>query len=112
MKRSALQNKFAREDREARLEFLKAAMQHEAGRTFLWWLLQIGKFGSQPFAQNALTMSFGCGEMNVGCQILAELVEAVPSGLPTLMTEQAEIARTRREKLASAKEDSSEETEG
>jgi hypothetical protein len=43
------------------------------GRRFLWWLLQVGKVGTQPFTTNALTMSFNCGELNVGNTILGRI---------------------------------------
>lgn len=43
------------------------------GRRFLWWLLQVGKVGTQPFAANALNMSFNCGELNVGNAILSRI---------------------------------------
>lgn len=43
------------------------------GRKFLWWLLQVGKVGTQPFAANALNMSFNCGELNVGNTILSRI---------------------------------------
>lgn len=43
------------------------------GRRFLWWLLQVGKVGTQPFAANALNMSFNCGELNVGNTILGRI---------------------------------------
>lgn len=49
------------------------------GRRFLWWLLQVGKVGTQPFAANALNMSFNCGELNVGNTILARIATVNPA---------------------------------
>lgn len=105
MKRSALERKFLDEDRNARLEFIRAAMTTREGRFFMWWLLQIGKYGVNPFASNALTMSFGCGEMNVGAQILEEILTAVPTGFPDMMIEQKELRELRDSKLSQTSEE-------
>ena len=54
-------------------EAIRALFQHQSTRRLLWWLLQIGRFGTQPFARNALDTAFACGELNVG-QKLADRI--------------------------------------
>lgn len=67
------------------------------GQDFLWWLLRIGKVGLQPFAVDPAVTAFACGELNVGQQILARLIEVNPEGyLRILATQRSdEDARTR-----------------
>lgn len=57
------------------------------GREYLWWLLAITKVNANPFAGNALTTSFACGEMNVGQQILAHILEVNPAGYVQMLKE-------------------------
>jgi hypothetical protein len=54
------------------------------GQKFLWWLLQIGKWGTNPFAVEPTIMAFQVGEMNVGSAILARLIEVNPLGFAQL----------------------------
>lgn len=84
------------------------------GRHYLWWLLRIGRVGSQPFTNNALATSFGCGELNVGQQILAHIIEVDPAGYALMIQEKAnderewrELAKTRNTELASNADDES-----
>lgn len=58
---------------------LRECMRSPSGRKFLWWLLEIGKVGLQPFTSNALNTAFQCGELNVGNQILAKILEVDPA---------------------------------
>lgn len=57
------------------------------GREFIWWLLQIGKYGAQPFAIEPTVMAFACGELNVGQQIFAAVIEASPGGFLRMQQE-------------------------
>lgn len=109
MKRSELERKFLNEDRDARLEFIRAAMGTREGRIFFWWLLSIGKYGVNPFSHDALAMAFGCGEQNVGQQILGEMLVAVPTSFPDMMLEQYQLQELRDVKLAQMKEEPSDE---
>lgn len=78
----------AAEDRALRSLFATAD-----GRQFLWWLLEVGKFGVQPFAgQDALT-NFQCGEFNVGQRIFGRIVETEPAGYFQMMKDQADNER-------------------
>ena len=93
------------EDEQERLSVIQALMQHAGGRRFLWWLLQVGKaINNQPFASNALVMSFGCGEQQVGNQILAEIINADADGFADLMKEMNRDRRERDNRLAAARE--------
>lgn len=69
---------------------IKANISTPVGRRFLWWLLQIGKVNTQPFATNALLMGFNSGELNVGNQILARITEVAPDGYLLMMKENAD----------------------
>src|SRR5690606_41749848 len=62
---------------------------------FLWFLLEITKVGRQPFTANALTTSFCCGELNIGQQIVAQIIEADPAGYVRLLEEKHNGRRTR-----------------
>ena len=64
-----------------------ALFQHQHGRRFLWWLLEIGRVGGQPFTQNSLLTAFNCGELNVGQRILDRLLTVSPDGYVSLMKE-------------------------
>lgn len=57
------------------------------GRSFLWRLLQVGKWGIQPFAGEPHHTAFSCGELNVGQQIFALIASVAPDGLLLMMKE-------------------------
>ncbi len=65
------------------------------GRRFLWWLLEIGQIGNQPFVPNALSTSFNCGQLNVGQQVLARLIDVDAAGYVQMQKEQADERRDR-----------------
>lgn len=79
-----------------------ALLQHAGGRRLLWWLLRVGKIGTQPFGGNALQTAFACGELNVGNQILDRITSVSPEGYVNMMKEQADEHRTRTDALANA----------
>ncbi len=66
---------------------VSALLTHREGRKYLWWLLEIGRIGQQPFTSNALTTSFNCGELNVGQQILSRIIEVNPAGYVQMQKE-------------------------
>lgn len=67
--------------------FIRDMLARPDGREFIWWLLQIGKFGTQPFATDSNLTAFGCGELNVGQQIFAAVIEADPAGFLRMQQE-------------------------
>jgi hypothetical protein len=97
-----------KEARKALREQDKLAQLHEAqitkaiaacaatreGRLFLWWLLSIGQVGQQPFTANALNTAFNCGELNVGNQILARLIDVDPAIYVRMQQENLNDGRT------------------
>lgn len=69
------------------------------GRKFLWWLLEIGRVGLQPYANNALNTAFNCGEMNVGQRILDRIISVSPEGYLTMMKENSDEVKERDAQL-------------
>lgn len=96
MNEERLKRRWQTEDEDAINAALGALFQHEHGRKLLWWLLRIGRVGTQPFANNALNTSFNCGELNVGQQILDRITSVSPEGYVNMMKEMAD-ERTRRD---------------
>ncbi len=104
--RQKAEHRHAAEDEEARQRVFAALLQHDDGKVFLWWLLSIGRaIGSQPYTNNALATSFNCGQLDVGNQILAELIDSTDSGFADLMKEMHSVRRQRDAELAAARTD-------
>lgn len=95
-----LQHKWLSHDREQVDKALSSLLVTSEGRKYLWWLLEIGRVGQQPFTANALTMSFNCGELNVGQQVLDRIIQVDPAGYVRMMQEQADERRDRDNQLA------------
>lgn len=95
MNENTIKRRWAREDEAAIDEAIIALLKHRQGRKFLWWLLQLGGVGLQPYANNALQTSFNCGTLNVGNQILEQLLRTMPEGYIEMMKENADERRTR-----------------
>lgn len=75
------------------------------GRDYLWWLLQIGRVNTQPFAPNALNTAFNCGELNVGNQILAHIISVDPAGYVRMQQEKADAERSDADRTNAADAD-------
>jgi hypothetical protein len=91
-----LRERWKQEDETAVNAAFDALLKHTHGRKLLWWLLQIGQVGRQPFANNALQTAFTCGELNVGQQVLDKITSVSPEGYLAMMKEMAD-ERTRRD---------------
>jgi hypothetical protein len=77
--------------RKSRLDdFVKAAFTTQQGREYFYFLLEISGIGKNPFTANALTTSFSCGELNVGQQIQAHIIEVAPDGYLQMLKEREE----------------------
>lgn len=87
MKPEKLKEKWAEQDELEINAAVSALFEHGHGRRLLWWLLQVGKVGVQPFAQNSLITAFSCGELNVGQRILDRMLQVSPDGYVNLMKE-------------------------
>ena len=96
MNPETLKRRWQEEDEQAISAAIDALTKHEHGRKLLWWLLQIGRVGEQPFNGNALQTSFACGELNVGQRILDRVTFVSPEGYLTMMKESAD-ERNRRD---------------
>lgn len=68
---------------------ISACLNTSNGRRLLWWILELGHINQQPFTSNALSTAFQCGELNVGNQVLARIMEVNPDGYLTMMKEKA-----------------------
>ena len=81
-----LQN-VARRRKLALDEYMRASLSVPQGRDFMYWLLEIAKIGQNPFTANALTTSFNCGELNIGQQIQAHMIEVAPADYLKMLQE-------------------------
>lgn len=80
-------------DRQSRLRrdnFVRAAVETREGREYLYWLLELGKMGHNPYSGNALSTAFACGELNVSQQIQAHIIEIVPNAFLKMLAEKEE----------------------
>lgn len=84
---------------------LERLLQQRDGRRLLWWLLEIGRVSGQPFRADPYLTAFGCGEMNVGNQIQARIIEASPTGYMNMQQEHADDDRTRSNSINAGERD-------
>ena len=77
----------ARRVKEEKDAVVNVLLNDGKGREYLWWLLTITKVNANPWTPNALTTSFACGEMNIGQQILAHILEVNPAGYVQMLKE-------------------------
>lgn len=95
-RRQAEARRLSKQEVEARSRVFHRLASDPEGRDFLWWLLDIGRLGQQPFSTNALQTAFSCGELNIGQQVFAAMSEASPSIYLTLVTERQERNESNR----------------
>lgn len=111
MNEEKLKRRWQRED-EARIDSaVSKAIVDAEGRKFLWWLLEIGRIGMQPFAGNALNTAFACGELNIGQRILDRIISVSPEGYLTMMQENND-ERKERDRLLSGEMESEADESG
>jgi hypothetical protein len=97
--------KIAEREYNNRVHATRELCKTDWGRDFLWYLLRIGRIGVQPFAGEARSQTdFNCGELNVGQQILALIIEAEPSGYFRILEDQQNAERE-RQSVASGEQD-------
>lgn len=70
-----------------RNEFVKAALSTKEGKAYFYWLLEICNMGRNPYAVNALSTAFNCGEMNIGQQVQAHIIENAPAKFLEMLAE-------------------------
>src|SRR5882724_266953 len=95
MNEENLKRRWQKEDELKIDSAVRKAIVDSEGRKFLWWLLEIGRIGLQPYANNALNTAFNCGEMNVGQRILDRIISVSPEGYLTMMKENEDERRAR-----------------
>lgn len=69
---------------------VKALVQHAQGRQYIYWLLELCGIGRNPYNGNALSTAFNCGQLNVGQQIQAHLIENAPKAFLDMLREKEE----------------------
>lgn len=80
--------KKAARTRADRLRFVEAAMGTEEGRAWYFDLLNRCRVFNQPFTDgDPHKTSFKCGELNIGNQVLADILDAAPDKFVTMNTE-------------------------
>lgn len=100
---TALKLSWEEQDRQV-VDFVYAELlKTRQGRKFLYEQLALCKVGQQPFTSNALAMSFNCGELNVGNQILARILSVDPDGWVAMQKEANDVYRERNDALANAR---------
>lgn len=99
MNEENLKRRWQKEDELKIDSAISKAIVDREGRKFLWWLLEIGRVGLQPYANNALNTAFNCGEMNVGQRILDRIISVSPEGYLRMMKENNDEVKERDEML-------------
>lgn len=87
MNEESLKRRWQKEDEFKIDSAVSKAIVDAEGRRFLWWLLEIGRIGGQPYTGNALNTAFNCGELNVGQRILDRIISVSPDGYVLMMKE-------------------------
>ena len=72
---------------------LEMIMKDRRGRAWLFDLLAEFGLNRNPYAQNALAMSFACGELNAAQKLQARAVSTFPDFYVQMLTEGAEDGR-------------------
>lgn len=80
-------------------EVIRTLLELPKGQKFLWWLLQIGKYGVNPFSPDPVSMGFQCGEQNIGAQIMSRIIEVNPMGFAQMQLER-KLESDRRDSTA------------
>lgn len=99
-RREKLKHYWAEQDRLIIGEEYRKLLGSAGGRKLLFYLLGLAGIGHNPFRKNALEMSFACGELNVGNQILADILQVNPHGWIEMQKEATDEQRNRDAELA------------
>ncbi len=78
------------QQRNRETEDLKWLMAHKQGRRLAWqWLADSGVFRN-PFNHSGSVTAFNCGQMNLGQQLMARIMEHVPDAYVVMLKEHKE----------------------
>jgi len=80
----------ARQQAQLEANMIRALMDLEQGRLWMWNLLAACHVFSTSFAKNSLEMAFAEGERNVGLRLLAAINTACPDLYIKMVQEQGE----------------------
>jgi hypothetical protein len=69
-------------------EDLKWLMAHQAGRRIAWQLLARSGVFRNPFNNSGSVTAFNCGQMNLGQQLLAQILEHAPDAYVKMLKDQ------------------------
>jgi hypothetical protein len=109
MNEEKLKKRWLKEDENKIESAVSKSLADPEGRKFLWWLLEIGRIGMQPYSGNALNTAFACGELNVGQRILDRIISVSPDGYLTMMKEHASERKERDNLLDGTLDDQADE---
>ena len=104
-----LKRRWEREDNLKIESAISKFIEDEQGRKFLWWLLEIGRIGMQPYTSNALNTAFNCGELNIGQRILERIITVSPDGYLLMMKENERERRERDAEISRTLDDPTDE---
>lgn len=79
--------KKAARTRADRLQFVKAAMQHEQGRAWFYDIIVRCHVFNTPFDDDPYRHAYRAGEANIGLQILDDIQVAAPEHYLQMITE-------------------------
>lgn len=96
----------AREDENDKT--LALIMSQSNGRRLVFWLLELGRPGHNPFSGNALTTAFNCGEMNIAQRLTERLLRVCPDFYITMLKEMENERRDDAERYAGSAAESGE----
>lgn len=97
---------------EARKAAINVLLRTSDGKALLYWLLEEGKIGHQPFTNNALYTAFNCGEYNMGLKIQALIIEANPDGYVRMLKEKENDRRAADTINGNASDDTGDDNAG
>jgi hypothetical protein len=73
-----------------RNKFVSLALATSEGRDYFYWLMSLCRVGQNVFSTDALAMAFRSGEVNVGQQVQAHIIEASPQAYLNMLVERQE----------------------
>lgn len=81
-----------RKENELRAQY-NELLSTRRGRDFLWHLLDVAKWNTQPFTGKRDLTDFACGELNVGIQIHSRIVETAADGFLQMLKDRQDEQR-------------------
>lgn len=77
---------------DKRAKVILSIMFTEDGRRWMREVLELCRIGDNPFSKDALIMSFRCGEINIGNQLMAQVMNVAPQQYMQMMNEATSVA--------------------